>query len=129
MNVRIIQAAVEALFYGKELASSAGWKNVQAVGSALAALFALSAALGYDFGVSGEAIGWGAAFIVAVANGIITLVTSKKVGLGKSRYNDIGMPVQSGSPPDYAPDDPNSTATGDVQRRATWRDPDDNVFN
>jgi len=83
--LKMIMAVISTLRIGKELIYSGAWKNAQVVASFLAALVALAAAFGYDLGVSSEEIVGGAVFIAAVANGLLTVMTSKKVGLSTSK--------------------------------------------
>lgn len=79
--LKAIQAAVQALKAGYELANPAAWKNTQAVASLLAALAGLLWALGFRFQVLPEDILAVAGIIVAIANAYFTIATSRKVGL------------------------------------------------
>lgn len=112
---KAITSFLGAIWYGKELAKVEGWKNAQLWGSLLTALAALAAAFGFDLNLSDEAIGWGAAFAVAIANAVITAVTSKRAGLGRrnSSGSDGGLRVPPSGYADAgridrrpAPDDP-----------------------
>jgi len=78
---RIIQAAFNLFRVGQVVSNPAAWKNAQLVGAFLTALVSLGMAFGYDLGLSDEQIAGGAAFIVAVVNGVLVVITSKKVGL------------------------------------------------
>ena len=78
---RIIKAAFEVFRAGQAVSNPAAWKNAQLVGTLLTALVALAAAFGFDLGLSDEEIAGGAIFIVALVNGVLVIVTSKKVGL------------------------------------------------
>jgi len=78
---RIIRAAFDVFRAGQSVSNPAAWKNAQLVGTLLTALVALVAAFGFDLGLSDEEIVGGAVFIAALANGILVIVTSKKVGL------------------------------------------------
>lgn len=78
---RIMKAAFDVFRAGEAVANPSAWKNAQLVGTLLTALAALAAAFGYDLGLSGEEIAGGALFIAALANGVLVVVTSKKVGL------------------------------------------------
>lgn len=78
---KIMKAAFDVFRAGQAVSNPAFWKNAQLVGTLLAALVALAAAFGFDLGLSDDEIAGGAIFIVAVVNGIIVVVTSKKVGL------------------------------------------------
>lgn len=92
---KAITSFLGALWYGKELAKVEGWKNAQLWGSLLTALIALAAATGFDLGLTDTEIAAGAAFLAALANAVITAVTSKRAGLGRrnSSGSDGGMRV------------------------------------
>lgn len=78
---RIANAIFDVFRAGQAVSNPTFWKNAQLVGTLLAALVALAAAFGFDLGLSDDEIAGGAIFIVAVVNGILVVVTSKKVGL------------------------------------------------
>ena len=84
---RLVNAIFDIFRAGQAVSNPAAWKNAQLVGTLLTALVALAAAFGYDLGLSSEEIAGGAIFIVAVVNGILVVVTSKKVGLPAKQSN------------------------------------------
>ena len=86
---KIISALFSTFRVGNELRNAGAWKNAQIIASLLTAIIALVAAFGYNLGVSSEEIAGGAAFIVAVANGLITVMSSKKVGIPNAKNNSL----------------------------------------
>jgi len=95
--LKALVALFSALRIGSELRSAAAWKNVQVVASFLAALAGLAATLGYDLKLSDETITGGAVFIVAIINGLLVVLTSKKVGLPARGENEcaVDLPVDA----------------------------------
>ena len=91
---RIIRAAFDVFLAGQSVNNPAAWKNAQLVCNLLVALVALAAAFGFDLGLSDAEIAGGAAFIAAVANGILVVATSEKVGLPDGK-NGNGARVDS----------------------------------
>lgn len=92
---RIIKSAFEVFRAGQAVSNQAAWKNAQLVGTLLTALVALAAAFGFDLGLSDEEIAGGAIFIVALVNGVLVIVTSKKVGLpAKKTEPDVKEQVE-----------------------------------
>ncbi len=79
--IDLVLHGFDALKAGKSLNNVAAWKNVQVVGSLLAALLGIAASLGYNFGLTDQQIYGLAAGIAALVNGYLTLATSKKVGI------------------------------------------------
>ena len=79
--IDLVLHGFDALKAGKSLNNVAAWKNVQVIGSFLAALLGIAASLGYNFGLTDQQIYGLAAGIAALVNGYLTLATSKKVGL------------------------------------------------
>lgn len=96
---KAIKAAFDVFRAGQSVNNPAAWKNAQLVGTLLTALVALASAFGYDLGLSDEEIAGGAIFIAALANGILVVVTSKKVGLSEKpklseqERNTFGFPT------------------------------------
>ena len=78
---RVIKAAFGVFQAGQAVANPAAWKNAQLVGTLLTALAALAAAFGFDLGLSSEEAAGGALFITAIANGVLVVITSRKVGI------------------------------------------------
>lgn len=82
-------SALWALFHqGAEIANAAAWKNGQIeiakLSGFLGAVLALLGAFGLALPASPEqltAIAGGVLALVAVANGVLTVITSKKVGM------------------------------------------------
>jgi hypothetical protein len=70
---------------GQELANTETWKNgtilLNALVAFIAALGAIAKGFGYDVPVDSQAIGGGIVGIVALVNGVMQIVTSKRVGL------------------------------------------------
>lgn len=73
---------------GEEVANAAAWKNgtiaVNTVAAFLAAVFAAAASFGYSIDASPEqteAVAGGVIAAVGIFNGVMHVVTSKKVGL------------------------------------------------
>jgi len=93
--IKEFKALLTAVKKGKELSNAATWKNVQIAGNAIAvlltSLLALACGWGYCFDIDQtqlESIGMGVATVYGVANSMITVLTSKKVGLGKHEEPD-----------------------------------------
>lgn len=95
--LKALIALFSAFRIGSELRSAVAWKNVQVVASFLAALAGLAATLGYDLKLSDETITGGAVFIVAIINGLLVILTSKKVGLPARMENEgaVDLPVDA----------------------------------
>ncbi len=81
------KAFFTAFQQGKELTHSATWKNRQAAGNAVTALLAsgvvIAKGFGFDLAIDEQTLtvaGMGIAALVTVANSILTVVTSAKVG-------------------------------------------------
>lgn len=70
---------------GQELANPETWKNrtilLNALVALIAALGAIAKGFGYDVPVDSEAIGGGVVGVFALINGVMQIVTSKRVGL------------------------------------------------
>ena len=70
---------------GKEVANPEAWKKGQITGTALAAAFLALAGVGKSFGyelpIDEQAMTEVAVGVIAVVNVVLTIVTSKKVGL------------------------------------------------
>jgi hypothetical protein len=91
MEVKMIkefQAFFELFKQGKELANAASWKNKQVIGNTLIGFLGAAALLakgfGYDLHLDEQTIqqvGMGIAAIYGVANSILTVITSAKVGV------------------------------------------------
>lgn len=79
--LKIAKAMFDVFRAGQSVSNPAAWKNAQLVGTLLTTLVAMAAAFGFDLGLSDEEIAGGAIFIAAVVNGVLIVVTSKKVGL------------------------------------------------
>lgn len=79
--LKAIQATVQALKAGHELANPSAWKNAQTVASLLAALVALLWALGFRIQAMPDDLLAVAGIIAAIANAYFTIATSRKVGL------------------------------------------------
>jgi hypothetical protein len=84
----LITDVINAMRAGQEIANPATWKNVQIATNVLTPLIVLGVSLlrsnGHDFGLTDDTIKPLAGYlgtIFCAVNGIITLVTSKKVGL------------------------------------------------
>ena len=84
---KIVKAVFAVFRAGQSVSNPSAWKNAQLVGTMLTALLALAAAFGYDLGLSETEIAGGAVFIVAAVNGILVVITSKKVGLPAEKAN------------------------------------------
>ena len=79
--MRRIKAVLAVLQAGQALKNPARWKEAQAWGSLLIALLALAEAFGFGFGVSEDATEAIALALAALANGYVTVGTTKKIGI------------------------------------------------
>jgi len=74
-----------ALRKGQELVDSETWKNrtilLNALVAFLAALGAIAKGFGYDVPIDSQAIGGGIVAVFALVNGVMQIVTSKRVGM------------------------------------------------
>lgn len=83
-----IAAVLEVMKYGQEVADPAKWKSRQVNANVIAGLLTALVALAQLYGISipfNEDIAYGLATGgLAVFNAIMTMVTSKKAGFGKT---------------------------------------------
>jgi hypothetical protein len=86
--IKEFQAFFELFKKGKELTNAAIWKNRQIAGNAvvgvLTAGLVIAGGFGFNVAVDQQTImaaGGGIAALVSIINAVITVVTSKKVGL------------------------------------------------
>lgn len=84
----ILTDFIHALQAGQELADSRTWKNRQATSNAIVAILGLLVTIagwaGVNVGVTNEdlaSIAGGLAVVFGLCNGLVTVATSKKVGL------------------------------------------------
>lgn len=82
-----LKAFFELFKQGNELANAAAWKNRQIAGNAvvsmLSAAVVISGGFGYSIPIDDATInaaGAGVAALVTLANAVLTVITSKKVG-------------------------------------------------
>jgi hypothetical protein len=70
---------------GQELVNTETWKNrtilLNALVAFIAALASIAKGFGYDVPVDSQALGSGVVAVVALVNGVMQIVTSKRVGL------------------------------------------------
>ncbi len=97
MNIfDLIKHGFRALESGKTLRNVEAWKNVQVVGSLLAALLGIAASFGYNFGLTDQQVYGLAAGIAAIVNGYLTIATTDKIGIGKTNEinsNSVELPA------------------------------------
>lgn len=94
---KAVKAATDLFRTGHELKNAAAWKNAQIVGNALSALLVLAVVIAHVFGYSmpdwanDTAVQYLAAGIASIANVVLIVWTSKKVGL-PARISDDALP-------------------------------------
>lgn len=76
-----IIAIVNLLRKGSEVSNPGAWKNAEILASFLLAMVAAAAAFGAPIDLTGDQVADIAAAIIAIANAVLTVISSKKVGI------------------------------------------------
>jgi len=92
LSFSAIPAALDVLHAGKKLNNAAAWKNGQILGNVLIASITLARILGLNLPIPDDMLMAFAGGAVAIANGILTVATSSKVGLPVSEPKPAALP-------------------------------------
>lgn len=84
-----ILSIVNLLRKGSEVANPGAWKNAEILASFLLALVAAAAAFGAPIALTGDQVADIAAGVIALANVVLTVISSKKVGILPSTAPDL----------------------------------------